>query len=91
MLDNDLYYVSVSLRSIIHSYLAIIILVLCIYNCFRLLTEYYSFLFGKSGIGYTSINVAGFRLLTEYYSFLWKNSNWDTWETTYKFPSPCGV
>ena len=69
-----MYYrrcVSVSLRSIIHSYLHIDTLYnyLKDFNSFRLLTEYHSFLFCVVYDQGTE-TVSSFRLLTEYHSFL---------------------
>ena len=85
--------VSVSLRSIIHSYSYnskkdILKIVLS----FRLLTEYYSFLFLKeAGVPYSDKIVYSFRLLTEYYSFLYISKFTDEDGEVFLFPSPYGV
>ena len=71
---NNLLYrrlkVSVSLRSIIHSYRYNYLLFTQSFVCFRLLTEYHSFLFWGHMHEATIMKVFGFRLLTEYHSFL---------------------
>ena len=65
------YYVSVSLRSIIHSYSTIMDpLHKATTAGFRLLTEYYSFLYAVNNDQKMIEIYIGFRLLTEYYSFL---------------------
>ena len=62
--------VSVSLRSIIHSYYRILKrLSLFIKKSFRLLTEYHSFLL-KELSSNIKASMNSFRLLTEYHSFL---------------------
>ena len=65
--------VSVSLQSIVHSYVPEDSLqkAKSILFSFRLLTEYHSFL-SIEKMNYTSLINSSFRLLTEYRSFLWK-------------------
>ena len=83
--------VSVSLRSIIHSYLFQVLLMFLYLLRFRLLTEYHSFLLKGDILTITS-NVISFRLLTEYHSFLYKVLySYDTIICITKFPSPYGV
>ena len=86
-------HISVSLRSIIHSYK---LLSNKNYSSqeksnFRLLTEYHSFLFESGYSIKEDGTVENFRLLTEYHSFLYKSWNGIGTDIPEKFPSPYGV
>ena len=83
--------VSVSLRSIIHSYIQFIYLKEWEKkSCFRLLMEYHSFLLFLLFYFNCFILSMGFRLLTEYHSFLLVTEVSQP-DGSIKFPSPYGV
>ena len=88
---KKLIRVSVSLQSIIHSYNdRSSEYVCCSMVCFRLLTEYHSFLH-MSVYTINHKRIIGFRLLTEYHSFLLYMIKFRNGALQVKFPSPYGV
>ena len=74
MLLQNKYIISVSLRSIIHSYCMLMIngMEKVFGESFRLLTEYYSFLLKMLKCSELK-QMVSFRLLTEYHSFLFRD------------------
>ena len=85
-----MYCVSVSLRSIIHSYTYELEKNNKTLKGFRLLTEYYSFLCYHCKCQETSMRPS-FRLLTEYYSFFLYLDISYNFRSLGLFPSPYGV